>query len=178
MADTVQKLPVKTEEKKNAAVSGFSEWHPFDALRREFDRAFDLFDRDFWPGAFSRSLFAPRRLTAAAAALLPAIDVTEGEKGYELTAELPGLTEKDIEVKVANGTLTIRGEKKDEREEKNKDYHVSERRYGSFQRSFTVPAGIDSAKIEAQFKNGVLTVSLPKTVEAQKEEQKIAVKAA
>ena len=75
-------------------------------------------------------------------------------------------------------TLTIKGEKKDEREEKQKDYHLSERRYGSFQRSFGVPDGVDADKIEAHFKNGVLTVTLPKRPEAQKSEKKIAIKTA
>ena len=105
------------------------------------------------------------------------VDVVDTEKAYEVTAELPGMDEKNVEVKLANGALTIKGEKKEEKEkEKNKDYHVSERRYGSFQRSFTVPDGVDEDKIEATFKNGVLTVSLPKTAEAQKKEKQIAIK--
>ena len=86
------------------------------------------------------------------------------------------MDEKNVEVKFANGVLTIKGEKKEEKEEKRKDYHLSERRYGSFQRSFTVPDGIESDKIEATFKDGVLTVSLPKRPEAQKKEKQIAIK--
>jgi HSP20 family protein len=77
---------------------------------------------------------------------------------------------------LSDGTLTIKGEKKDEKEERNKDYYLSERRYGSFQRSFSVPDGVDAEKIEAAFKNGVLTVTLPKTPEAQKKEKKIEIK--
>ncbi len=88
------------------------------------------------------------------------------------------MDEKDIEVKFSNGTLTIKGEKNEEKEEKKKDYYLSERRYGSFQRSFTVPDGVDEDKIEAAFKNGILTVSLPKTPEAQKKEKQIAIKKA
>src|SRR5690606_41318480 len=102
----------------------------------------------------------------------------EKEKEYEITAELPGIDEKNVEIKLANGTLTIKGEKKEEKEEKQKDYHLSERRYGSFQRSFPLPEGIDTDKVEATFAKGVLTVKLPKTVEAQKAEKKITVKAA
>lgn len=86
------------------------------------------------------------------------------------------MNEKNIEVKLSNGTLTIRGEKKEEKEEKEKDYYLSERRYGSFERSFQLPEGIDANKIEAQFAKGVLKVVLPKSPEAQKGVKKIAVK--
>ena len=108
----------------------------------------------------------------------PAVDIAEEETAYEITAELPGMDESNIDLKFSDGTLTIKGEKKDEREEKQKDYHLSERRYGSFQRSFGVPDGVDADKIEAHFKNGVLTVTLPKRPEAQKSEKKIAIKTA
>ena len=109
---------------------------------------------------------------------MPAVDVAETDKAYEITAELPGMDEKNIEVKFADGVLTIKGEKKDEKEEKKKDYYLSERSYGSFQRSFQVPDGVDTDKIEATFKNGILTVVLPKSTEAQKATKKIDVKAA
>ena len=88
------------------------------------------------------------------------------------------MDEKNIEVSVANGALTIRGEKQEEKEEKEKDYYLRERSYGSFERCFRVPEGVDANKIEANFKKGVLTVTLPKTVEAQQPEKKIAIKAA
>ncbi len=107
---------------------------------------------------------------------MPAADVSETDKAYEITAELPGMDEKNIEVKLANGVLTIKGEKQEEKEEKQKDYHMRERSFGSFQRTFQVPDGVDSDKIEASFKNGVLSVTLPKSPEAQKAEKKIAVK--
>ena len=83
--------------------------------------------------------------------------------------------ENNIDVKFADGALTIKGEKRDEKEEKKKDYYLSERSYGSFQRSFRVPDGVDADKIRASFKNGVLTVILPKSAEAQKSEKKIAI---
>jgi HSP20 family protein len=118
------------------------------------------------------------RLGAAGTALAPAVDVVEKEKEYEISAELPGMDEKNIEIKLSNGTLTIKGEKKEEKEERDKDYYLSERRYGSFLRSFQVPEGVDAAKIEATFAKGVLTVKLPKSAEAQKGEKKIAIKAA
>jgi HSP20 family molecular chaperone IbpA len=108
---------------------------------------------------------------------VPAVDVTQTDKGYEVTAELPGMEEKDIEVKLANGILTIKGEKRDEKEEKKKDYYVRERSFGSFERSFQVPADVDADEINASFKKGVLTVMLPKSAEAQRAEKKIEVKA-
>ena len=109
---------------------------------------------------------------------MPTVDVSETDKAYEITAELPGMDEKNVEVKLANGLLTIKGEKQDEKEEKKKDYHMRERSYGSFERSFQVPDGVDADKIEANFKKGVLTVILPKSAEAQKAEKKITVKSA
>ncbi|TIP96679.1 MAG: Hsp20/alpha crystallin family protein, partial [Mesorhizobium sp.] len=99
-------------------------------------------------------------------------------KEYEITAELPGIDERNVEIKLANRTLTIKGEKTEEKEEKDNDYYLSERRYGSFQRSFQLPEGVDADKIDASFAKGVLTVKLPKTAEAQKAEKKITVKAA
>ena len=110
--------------------------------------------------------------------IAPAVDVAEKDEECEITAELPGLDEKNIEVKLANGTLTIKGEKKEEKEEKQKDYYLSERSYGSFIRSFQLPEGVDEGKIEASFVKGVLTVKLPKSAEAQKNEKTISIKAA
>ena len=104
--------------------------------------------------------------------------IVESEKAYEITAELPGMDEKNIEVKVANGNLIIKGERQEEKEEKEKDYYLRERNFGSFERSFDVPEGVDGDKIEASFRKGVLTVTLPKKPEAQKPAKKIEVKAA
>jgi len=122
----------------------------------------------------SIELFWRREASWAAA---PVVDVAEADKGYEITAELPGLSEHDLDVKLANGALTIKGDKQDENEEKRKDYHISERRYGgALERSFRLPEGVDADKIEASSKNGVLRIMLPKAPEAQKAEKKIAVK--
>jgi len=108
----------------------------------------------------------------------PAVDVVESDKAYEITAELPGMDEKNIEVKVANDVLTIKGERQEEKEEKKKDYYLRERSFGSFERSFGLPEGVDADKIEASFKKGVLTLTLPKKLEAQKSAKKIDVKSA
>jgi HSP20 family protein len=172
------KLQVKTEEKKGP-LTAVPEWRPFEALRREVDRLFDSFGGGFWPrpfrSAFDIEPFWRREATWSSA---PAVDVAESEKGYEITAELPGIDEKNVEVKLVNGTLTIKGEKREEKEEKNKDYYLNERRFGSFERSFGVPENVDESKIEANFKKGVLTVTLPKKAEAQAPAKKIEVKAA
>jgi HSP20 family protein len=106
------------------------------------------------------------------------VDVIESEKGYEITADLPGMDENNIEVKVTDGILTMKGERQEEKEEKKKDYYLQERSVGAFQRSFEIPESVDADKIEASFKKGVLTVKLPKRAEAQKPAKKIEVKAA
>jgi HSP20 family protein len=108
----------------------------------------------------------------------PAVDIVDTDKAYEITAELPGMDESNIDVKFSDGTLTIKGEKRDDKEEKKRGYYLSERRYGAFQRLFGVPDGVDADKIEANFKNGVLTVTLPKTSQTQRSEKKIAIKTA
>jgi HSP20 family protein len=176
MAEAATKVPVKTEEKGSALQA----WRPFESLRREIDRVFDDFNWGAWSFPLRRSVFDiepfwRREVTSGTA---PSVDIVETEKAYEVTAELPGMDEKNIEVKLANGGLRIKGEKKEEKEEKKKDYYLSERRYGSFERYFRVPEGVDTDKIEASFKKGVLTVTLPKKAEAQKPEKKIEVKAA
>jgi HSP20 family protein len=155
MAETATKLPVKTD----------------------FNRLFEDFG-DLWRSPIRHALLGPevwaRDLSWAAT---PAVDVAERDKTFEITAELPGLDEKNVEVKVANGMLTIKGEKKEEKEEKKKDYYLSERRYGSFERRFQIPDGVETDKIEATFKKGLLTVTLPKTAAAQATEKKVAIKA-
>ena len=108
----------------------------------------------------------------------PAMDLVERDNEYEITAELPGIEEKDVELKLVNRTLTIKGEKSEQKEEKQKDYYLSERRYGSFQRSFQLPEGVDADKIEASFAKGVLTVKVPKTPGSQQSEKKIGIKTA
>jgi HSP20 family protein len=176
MAESETKVPVKTGEK---APSTVQPWHPFEDLRREIERVFNDFGAGFWGLPFRRSVFGTEPFWRAGQVpwgTTPVVDVAEREKEYEIAAELPGLDEKDIEVKPADNVLTIKGEKKEEKEEKKKDYYLSERRYGSFQRSFRVPEGVDADKIAATFKKGVLSITLPKSPEAMKKEKKITVK--
>lgn len=174
------KLNVKTEQKSTAPATTVQPWRPFESLRQEVDRLFHDFERGSWRNPFRGSAFDleplwRRELTWASS---PAVDVVEKDNGYEVTAELPGMDEKNIDVTVANGCLTIKGEKQEEKEEKKKDYYLQERRFGSFERRFEIPEGVDASKIEANFAKGVLTVTLPKSAEAKKAAQKIAVKAA
>jgi HSP20 family protein len=171
------KVPVKAE-KGSSAVAPLG-WPPFENIRREIDRIFDRFHLGTWDFPFGRRAFDLEVpwTRAAGMGIAPAVDVVEKEKEYEITAELPGMDEKNIELKLSNGMLTLKGEKKEEKEEREKDYYMSERRYGSFVRSFQVPEGVDTAKIEAAFSKGVLTVKLPKTAEAQKSEKTITIKA-
>jgi HSP20 family protein len=179
MAETASKVPVKTEQKAERA-SALQAWRPFENLHREVDRLFEDFGRGFWISPFRRPTFdiepSWRRELAWGAA--PSVDVVEKDNAYEITAELPGMDEKNVEVKLADGGLTIKGEKQEEKEEKKKDYYLHERQFGSFERCFTVPEGVDSDKIAASFKKGVLTVTLPKKPGAQKPEKKIEIKAA
>jgi HSP20 family protein len=175
MPEAGGKVPVKTGRATPAP-----EWRPLESLRREMDRLFEDFDRGFWLSPFRRSVldvepFWRGELKGAAA---PAVDIVEGENAYEVTAELPGMDEKDIEVKLAGGGLTIKGEKHEEKEEKKKGYYLHERQFGSFERYFTVPDTVDTDKIQAHFKKGVLTVKLPKKPEAVKPEKKTDVKTA
>ncbi len=169
------KLPVKTEKTSTPALHAL---RPFESLRREVDRLFEDFSGGIWRSPFGRSLFdiAPFQRVEATFGAVPAVDVTETDKGYEITVDLPGMEEKNIDVKLANGVLTIKGERQDETEEKKKDYYVRERSFGSFERSFQVPDIVDTNKIDASFKKGVLTVVLPKSAEAQKTEKRIEVK--
>lgn len=177
MAEAATKLPVKTEKAAERPAAP-DVWRPFETLRREIDRLFDDFDRSWVPFKRWRLDWEPFARRDAIWDAAPVVDIVEREKEYEITAELPGIDASEVEVKLSNGALTIKGEKKEEKEEKSKDFYLSERRYGSFQRSFAVPEGVDVDKIEATLRNGVLTIVLPKTAEALKQEKKIAVKAA
>lgn len=176
MAEAATKLPVKTAEPKASAPEA---WHPFETLHREIDRLFDDFGRGLWRSPFRHPMFdIEPSWSRGMQVTVPAVDIVEKDNGYEITADLPGMDEKNVEVQLSNGNLTIRGEKKEEKEEKKKDFYLQERHFGSFERTFGVPEGVDVDKIEANFKKGVLTITLPKKPEAQKPAKKIDVKAA
>lgn len=150
----------------------------FRSLRNEMDRLFDRFAGGVGFPPFGRMFdLAPPWRGDGGFTASPAVEVSEDDKCYRITAELPGLSEKDVEVTISGDSLLIKGEKRQEREDKQKNYHFSERSYGSFQRAFTLPEGIERDKIDAEFSKGVLTITLPKSADAQKQ-KKIEVKAA
>jgi HSP20 family protein len=141
-------------------------WRPFefDKIRREMDRLWD----SFLEGRSVRRAEDDREW-------LPSVDVSETKNDLVIKAELPGLDPKDIDISMNNGYLTIKGEKKNEKEEKDENYHLIERSYGSFTRSVRLPREVQSDKITASFKNGILKITLPKSEEAKKKEIKIKV---
>jgi len=97
----------------------------------------------------------------------PSVDIYEGEKDITLKAELPGIDKKDVHVEINDGVITLRGERKIEKEDKKEHYHRVERSYGSFNRSFTLPTTVDSGKVKANYKDGILEVTLPRKEEAK-----------
>ena len=144
---------------------------PLGALRSEMDRLFDSFTGGLptFPSLFGSS-------GSRGFALIPSMDVKETDEEIVVETELPGLYEKDVSLTVQNGVLTIQGEKKLEHDEEQENYHIMERRYGSFQRTLRLPESVDEGKIEARFENGVLKVTLPKHPEAAGEPRKIDIK--
>jgi HSP20 family protein len=138
---------------------------PFLELRRATDRLFDDFFKSFrWPMADRRS---PLELTADIFGTdRPRVDMDETDEEIRITAELPGVDKDNIDISMTDERITIRGEKKKEEEKKGRGYHKLERSYGSFQRSFYLPCEVVSDKVDASFKNGVLTVVLPKAERA------------
>lgn len=124
---------------------------PFTSLREEMERLLS----NFWDGG-EAGWFATTN---------PSVDISETEKAVEVRMDLPGMQPKDIDVKLNNGLLTITGERKEEKEEKGKKFHRVERRAGMFSRSFTLPCRVSETEVAAEYKDGVLTITLPKSEE-------------
>ena len=147
--------------------------NPFEALHRQmnelFESYFEEFDVPRLPGLW--------RGDEGLSTLTPSFEVAETDDEVKVTAELPGMEEKDIEVTLENNILTVKGEKKEEREEKKKDCYFTERRYGHFQRMLPLPSNVQEEKVRAKFKKGVLSITLPKSEEARKKGRKIEVAA-
>lgn len=155
-------------KEREAVPVRLEEGHPFYGLQREINRMFDEFGHGFelptlWRG---ERMFTPQ------------VDVVETDTTIQVTAELPGMKQEDIELTLVHDILTIKGEKKEEKEEKKRDYYRIERKYGSFSRSIPLPSDVvDNEKVEAAFADGVLTITLPKLPEAQAVSKQIPIKA-
>jgi len=148
----------------------------FGSFRREMDQLFHrFFDRDVMhemsmplaPWVESRDL--------GRMYMMPDVDVYEGDKAYQFTVELPGMNKKEVDLSIENGVLSIKGEKRSAFEKEDEGRRISERRYGKFLRSFTMPSNVDESRIDATFADGVLTVSVPKTSETKHKSKKISI---
>ena len=187
MAAKTQTVPVSQEKGGPGIPEELpeSEANSLANLRNEIDKVFERFLQGSpWASPDIQSLWGmnpfidmhmPRGISRAA--LSPRLDIAESDNSYEVTAELPGMTDNDIDVTVTDGALILKGEKRDERNTKKKDYHLTERSYGSFRRALRIPQGVDGSKISASFSKGVLKVTMPKSKEAKKKRRKVNVKA-
>ncbi len=145
---------------------------PFSAFRGEMDRMFE----NFFGGHDLPELTTPRTpLWGSTGMVVPSMDIRETDDLVELTTELPGMDEKEVDLSIANGLLTLKGEKKYEHEDKDDNVHVMERRYGSFMRRFRLPDTVDVDAVKADFTKGVLKVTMPKKEETKKPEKKISI---
>jgi HSP20 family protein len=142
-------------------------WEPFRELSTLQDRINRAFRESYSGGAHDESL--------TTSSFAPAVDVYEDEHQVTLKIEVPGIDEKDIDVRVENDTLTVHGERKIEKEEKEENYRRVERQYGSFTRTFTLPQTVDTEKVSATYDKGVLKVALPKKAEAKPKQIKVTV---
>jgi HSP20 family protein len=160
----------KEEEQghKPSTTLPISREYPLDRLHHEIDQVFGNFFRGLsWPSLFQNGD------PWLGGMMLPKVDIAESAKQYTITVEVPGVEEKDIDLTIADGTLTIRGEKHYEKEDKDRQYHRVERSYGHFQRVISLPGDAKEDAIEAKFKNGILTLTIPKTAQPQQAGRKI-----
>jgi HSP20 family protein len=158
---------IKKPEPQKAVAPRYAD--PFTEMRMEMDRLFDSFLGRGFGGAMP-ALFKGEPRDGM---MVPTMDIKETPNELVVEAELPGLEDKDVNVSLRDGVLTIKGEKKSEREEKQQDYHLTERSYGKFERSFRLPDTIDEDNIAAMFEKGVLKVTMPKRPDVAKAEKSI-----
>ena len=166
MVDFKALVPRRNNNKPQTPTTREDFFDPFVTFRREMDRMFD----DFFGGS------GLRPAQSGWQALTPAVDIDENDKEIVISAELPGVTEKDVEVSLAGDILTIKGEKRSQHEEKNGDSAYVERRFGSFSRSVRLPFEAGDEQADAKFANGVLTVRVPKPAQLQRAVRRIEVK--
>lgn len=159
-----------TELTKGSGGQGQRPVDIFSTMRNELDRMFERFEHGWprWPTTFGRGFDRD--------VMIPELDVHDNGKQLTIECELPGVSDKDVTVSLANGLLTIKGEKRSGHEEKKDSYYLAERSYGAFERSLRLPDTIDDAKLEAKFDKGVLRIIAQKKPEAVKAEKKIEIK--
>jgi HSP20 family protein len=173
MEIAMAEVPVEVKKAPSGQTTLPDVWQSF---RGEMDRLFDRFGSGFGFQSLRRMFDIEPAWRSSFSFSTPAIDMSEDEKAYKISAELPGIDAKDIDVSVTGDMLVLKGEKRQEKEEKDKNYHFSERSYGSFQRAFELPASVDRNYVAADFSKGVLTITLPKTAEGQRPAKKVEVK--
>ena len=147
---------------------------PIAQFHQEIDRMFDSFFRGF--GFPSMGLGRGLAPLAPSEWLKPTLDIAAGDKEYVISVELPGVDEKDVQLELSEDTLVIKGEKKQEREEKEKNYYRMERSYGSFRRVLSLPEDAEQDGIAAAYRHGILTIAIPRKVGARKEFKQITIK--
>ena len=171
--DAGKMVPVKRENVKEQSGTLV---HPLQQFHQEIDRLFDQAFRGFGLSSFSSD--QPLFPGLARGMLKPTLDLGASDKDYTITVEIPGVDEKDVKLEIVNDTLTISGEKKQEKEEKDKNYYRIERSYGSFRRVLSLPEDADQDNVKATFKKGVLTVTMPRKPLPKSDVKQIEVKAA
>src|SRR5215467_7201811 len=158
----------KKKQKGDTAMANLIRREPFFELTSLQDRVNQLFHQAFGGEGLEQPL--------TTATFLPPVDISEDEHNITLKAEIPGVTEKDLNITLDNNVLTISGERKFNEEEKKDNFHRIERRYGKFTRSFTLPVGVDAQNVNATFENGILSLTLPKREEFKPKQITIGVK--
>lgn len=171
--DTGSIVPVKKTETETYPDVHMQD--PIMRLQREMDRMLENTFRSFSMPPFRSELFTP--LTASGL-LKPQVDIGATDREYSITIEVPGVDEKDVKVEIADNTLTVRGEKKQEKEEKDRNYYRMERSYGSFQRILSLPEDADQENVKAKFRKGVLTITMPRKALTKTEVKQIEIKSA
>jgi HSP20 family protein len=147
--------------------------NPLFDLRDEIDTLFDRFFTGSLFGPFGAGIPEAQPLRQRFGGMMPKVDVSETDREIQIVAELPGLKQDDVELIQEDDLLTLRGQASESREEKEKQYHLTERSYGRFERSFRLPETVDHERISAKFENGLLTVTLPKSERAEKAAKRI-----
>jgi HSP20 family protein len=152
----------KQQHKKGGVIMAIVRWSPFRGMVSLQDGMNSIFDEFFGR--------VPSRVEPEEGAWSPSVDISENNNAITINAEIPGMSKEDIKINIQDNTMTLKGEKKQEKEEKDANYHRVERSYGAFMRSFTLPTPVQADKVKASYKNGVLRIVLPKSEEVKPKE--------